>query len=32
MIKNVNTIEDYRKLDKGQVLKQTGKTVWTGPL
>lgn len=27
MIKNVNTIEDYKQLDKGQILKQSARTV-----
>lgn len=27
MIKNVNTIEDYRNLDKPQMISQAGKTV-----
>jgi hypothetical protein len=28
MIKNVNTIEDYRNMDKPQMILQAGKTVW----
>ncbi|KAL8658938.1 MAG: hypothetical protein Q9202_007355 [Teloschistes flavicans] len=28
MIKNVNTIEDYRNLDKSAILTQAGRTVW----
>ncbi|KAJ5214796.1 Ubiquitin-like modifier-activating enzyme atg7 [Penicillium chermesinum] len=28
MIKNVNTIEDYRSLDKTQMIVQAGKTIW----
>ena len=28
MIKNTNTIEDYRNLDKVQMLQQAGRTVW----
>ncbi|KAL8772192.1 MAG: hypothetical protein Q9209_002627 [Squamulea sp. 1 TL-2023] len=28
MIKNVNTIEDYRKLDKTAILTQAGRTIW----
>lgn len=27
MIKNVNTIEDYRNLDKSAILTQAGRTV-----
>jgi ubiquitin-like modifier-activating enzyme ATG7 len=27
MIKNVNTIEDYRNMDKSQMIIQAGKTV-----
>lgn len=32
MIKNVNTIEEYRNLDKGAVLNQAGRTVSDGLL
>ncbi|KAL8848523.1 MAG: hypothetical protein Q9221_006451 [Calogaya cf. arnoldii] len=28
MIKNVNTIEDYRNLDKTAILTQAGRTIW----
>ncbi|MCJ1295804.1 Autophagy protein 7 [Xylographa carneopallida] len=28
MIKNVNTIEDYRALDKTAILNQAGRTIW----
>ena len=28
MIKNTNTIEDYRNLDKTQMLQQAGRTIW----
>ena len=28
MIKNTNTIEDYRNLDKVQMLQQAGRTIW----
>ncbi|KAJ5355351.1 Ubiquitin-like modifier-activating enzyme atg7 [Penicillium cataractarum] len=28
MIKNVNTIEDYRNMDKPQMILQAGKTIW----
>ncbi|KAL8840935.1 MAG: hypothetical protein Q9170_001128 [Blastenia crenularia] len=28
MIKNVNTIEDYRNLDKTAILNQAGRTIW----
>lgn len=28
MIKNVNTIEDYKTTDKPQMLQQAGKTIW----
>ena len=28
MIKNTNTIEDYKNLDKPQMLNQAGKTIW----
>ncbi|KAL8675283.1 MAG: hypothetical protein Q9168_000312 [Polycauliona sp. 1 TL-2023] len=28
MIKNVNTIEDYRSLDKTAILTQAGRTIW----
>ncbi|KAF7719183.1 Ubiquitin-like modifier-activating enzyme, family atg7 protein [Penicillium ucsense] len=28
MIRNVNTIEDYRNMDKSQMLNQAGKTIW----
>lgn len=28
MIKNVNTIEDYRSLDKGAILSQAARTIW----
>ncbi|KAL8903565.1 MAG: hypothetical protein Q9207_003840 [Kuettlingeria erythrocarpa] len=28
MIKNVNTIEDYRNLDKNAILAQAGRTIW----
>lgn len=28
MIKNVNTIEDYKSLDKGAILSQAGRTIW----
>ena len=28
MIKNTNTIEDYRSLDKVQMLQQAGRTIW----
>lgn len=28
MIKNVNTIEDYRNYDRGSLLQQAGRTVW----
>ncbi|MCJ1281691.1 Autophagy protein 7 [Xylographa opegraphella] len=28
MIKNVNTIEDYRALDKSAILNQAGRTIW----
>jgi Ubiquitin-like modifier-activating enzyme ATG7 N-terminus len=27
MIKNVNTIEEYRSIDKGSMLQQAGRTV-----
>lgn len=27
MIKNVNTVEDYRNMDKSQMIIQAGKTV-----
>lgn len=27
MIKNVNTIEEYKSLDKGAILTQAGRTV-----
>ena len=30
MIKNVNTIEEYRGIDKGNMLQQAGRTVSTG--
>lgn len=29
MIKNVNTIEEYRNMDKSQMIVQAGKTVRT---
>lgn len=28
MIKNVNTIEEYRNVDKSKMILQAGKTVW----
>ena len=28
MIKNVNTIEEYRNLDKGAILSQAARTIW----
>ena len=28
MIKNVNTIEEYRSLDKGAILSQAARTIW----
>ncbi|KAJ5670220.1 Ubiquitin-like modifier-activating enzyme atg7 [Penicillium maclennaniae] len=28
IIKNVNTIEDYRSMDKSQMITQAGKTIW----
>ncbi|KAI4127706.1 MAG: hypothetical protein LQ338_003081 [Usnochroma carphineum] len=28
MIKNVNTIEEYRNLDKSAILNQAGRTIW----
>ena len=28
MIKNVNTIEEYRSLDKGAILSQSARTIW----
>ncbi len=28
MIKNVNTIEEYRSLDKGSILSQAARTIW----
>ncbi|KAI4271245.1 MAG: hypothetical protein LQ337_006146 [Flavoplaca oasis] len=28
MIKNVNTVEDYRNLDKTAILTQAGRTIW----
>ncbi|ETN39499.1 E1-like protein-activating enzyme Gsa7p/Apg7p [Cyphellophora europaea CBS 101466] len=28
MIKNVNTVEDYRNIDKIQMLQQAGRTIW----
>ncbi|KAJ5291138.1 Ubiquitin-like modifier-activating enzyme atg7 [Penicillium angulare] len=28
MIKNVNTIEEYRNVDKSQLILQSGKTIW----
>ncbi|KAL6714659.1 Autophagy protein 7 [Lecanora helva] len=28
MIRNVNTIEEYRSLDKGAILSQAGHTIW----
>ncbi|ERF70525.1 Ubiquitin-like modifier-activating enzyme ATG7 [Endocarpon pusillum Z07020] len=28
MIKNVNTIEDYKGTDKGSMLQQAGRTIW----
>ncbi|KAJ5647542.1 Ubiquitin-like modifier-activating enzyme atg7 [Penicillium lividum] len=28
MIRNVNTIEEYRNVDKSQIILQTGKTIW----
>ena len=31
MIKNVNTIEEYKELDKINMLQQTGKTVGNSP-
>lgn len=30
MIKNVNTVEDYRNLDKTAILTQAGRTVCAG--
>lgn len=30
MIRNVNTIEEYRSLDKGAILSQAARTVGTG--
>lgn len=30
MIKNVNTVEEYRGIDKGNMLQQAGRTVSTG--
>jgi hypothetical protein len=29
MIKNVNTIEEYKDIDKINLLQQAGKTVWS---
>ncbi|PLN76529.1 autophagy ubiquitin-activating enzyme ApgG [Aspergillus taichungensis] len=28
LIKNVNTIEEYRNVDKAQMLRQSGETIW----
>ncbi|KAJ5101471.1 Molybdenum cofactor biosynthesis MoeB [Penicillium alfredii] len=28
IIKNVNTVEEYRNMDKSQMIHQTGKTIW----
>ena len=28
MVKNVNTIEEYRNLDKGAILSQSARTIW----
>ena len=30
MIKNVNTVEDYKGIDKGSMLQQAGRTVSPG--
>ena len=31
-MKNVNTIEDYRKLDRAKILNQAGRTVYLASL